>query len=444
MPSALVFWHNCGEKMGQHRQNLAKIANGKGEIYTRSDTLKKAWHVRIKYFEGSGYYIKSLKTEDKQEAMDVAEEWYRDLKYKHDNNLIVRKRTVSQVCNLYVSKLESNVAIGIATPQMLVDYKPLVETYIKPFFGKRNIDLLKQRDIEEFKAWCLAYWQTGPGSKVRGWTYCRNGRLVKNTAARSTKRLSNGSLNKICVVLRAVYNVAVEIDAIDGSKVPVITKKTGSGHLKKNSHSSRRPAFTNQEYGVLVKKMGSWPKTAGNEDRKQRRSLMRDYILILTNTGIRPGTESDALKWKDVKYVTIKGKVFVEMHINGKTGRRQLIAMKRTKDYLERIRARRASVLGKDPAQNDYVFCLPDGTHIKNDYFRKIFKRALIEFGLLKDSNGNERTPYSCRHTYATMRLLKGVTYEVLSKNMGTSYKMLEAHYSHTTPLLMRETLTRI
>ena len=171
---------------------------------------------------------------------------------------------------------------------------------------------------------------------------------------------------------------------------------------------------------------------------------MQDYILVLTNTGIRSGTESDGLKWRDIKYGIHKGKPYVEIRIKGKTGKRQIIAMPRTKNYLERIKARRTEVLGKAPSLNEYVFCLPDGSHIKNDYFRKIFRRALIEFGILKDSDGKERTPYSCRHTYATMRLLKGVTYEELSKNMGTSYKMLEAHYSHTTPLLMQDSLTRI
>ena len=430
--------------MTQHRLNLTTICKGKVEIYTRADTQKKSWQARVKYFEGTGYYVKSLKTEDKQEAIDIAEEWYRDLKYKHDNNLVVRKRSVAQICSLYMDKLKSESDAGIVSKQKLDDYRPLVETYIKPFFGRRHIDSLKQQDIENFKAWCLVYWVSGPGSEIRGWTYCRNGKLIKNPAARSTKQLSEGSLNKICVVLRDIFKTAVANDAIDENKIPLITKKIGNNRSKKNGHSSRRPAFSNCEYDFLVSKMRAWPNAATNDDQIQRRLLMQDYILVLTNTGIRSGTESDGLKWRDIKYGIHKGKPYVEIRIKGKTGKRQIIAMPRTKNYLERIKARRTEVLGKAPSLNEYVFCLPNGSHIKNDYFRKIFRRALIEFGILKDSDGKERTPYSCRHTYATMRLLKGVTYEELSKNMGTSYKMLEAHYSHTTPLLMQDSLTRI
>ncbi|WP_340149029.1 hypothetical protein [uncultured Sneathiella sp.] len=157
-------------------------------IYTRSDTCKKSWQARGRYFEGTGYYVKSLKIEDKQEALEAAEEWYRDLKYKYDHNLVVRKRTVTQLCNIYVAKLQSDIGTGIIPQQRLDDYKPLVETYIKPFFGQRHIDSLKQQDIEDFKVWCLVYWVSGPGSKIRGWTYCRNGKLIKNPAARSTKQ----------------------------------------------------------------------------------------------------------------------------------------------------------------------------------------------------------------------------------------------------------------
>ncbi len=51
----------------------------------------------------------------------------------------------------------------------------------------------------------------------------------------------------------------------------------------------------------------------------------------------------------------------------------------------------------------------------------------------LKDDNGNERTLYSLRHTYASRRRLEGMSYDDLSVQMGTSVKMLEDHYSHFT-----------
>ena len=42
------------------------------------------------------------------------------------------------------------------------------------------------------------------------------------------------------------------------------------------------------------------------------RHLLRDYVLILANTGIRHGTEADNLRWKHITLFEEKGDVFLE------------------------------------------------------------------------------------------------------------------------------------
>ena len=59
------------------------------------------------------------------------------------------------------------------------------------------------------------------------------------------------------------------------------------------------------------------------------------------------------------------------------------------------------------------------------------------------DRNGDKRTIYSLRHTYATFRLQEGVNHYVLARNMGTSVKMLENFYGHTSNRAMAEELTK-
>lgn len=428
--------------MAKHRQNLTTICSGNVSIYTRSDTAKPVWQGRMSNPVGKGYLTKSLKTTNKKEAIDVADDWYRDIKYRLKNNLVINNKRFSQISKTYLEQLETDANLGVVSKRHLKDYKPLVDTYINPYFGKRNIDSITQQDIEAFKSWCLVYWTAGPGSKIRGWIYERNGRLIKNPAARSRRPLSNGSMNKICVVLRGIFKAAVQKGAVKEADVPKI-KKIVNGQTRRSKDDSRRPSFSKEEYNSLVQKLSRWPSKAKTEENKQRRLLLNDYILILANTGIRPGNESDRLTWKDVQYVQQRGKTYVQLNVNGKTGRRQPIAMHRTKAYFDRLRQRRADVLGHPPSKDEPVFCLPNGSHVKNDYFRALFKKALIEFKLLEDNNGRNRSPYSLRHTYATLRLALGVGLEELSKNMGTSYKMLQDHYSHTTPLIISESLTR-
>jgi len=48
---------------------------------------------------------------------------------------------------------------------------------------------------------------------------------------------------------------------------------------------------------------------------------------------------------------------------------------------------------------------------------------------------GGRRSTYCFQHTYATFRLSEGVDVYFLSKQMGTSAKMIEDHYGHVNPV---------
>jgi len=67
-----------------------------------------------------------------------------------------------------------------------------------------------------------------------------------------------------------------------------------------------------------------------------------------------------------------------------------------------------------------------------NKSFQVFLKR--VEYkgrkdGLLDDGDGRRRSLYSLRHFYATQRVLNGVEYETLRKNMGTGIQQLQKHY---------------
>ena len=112
-----------------------------------------------------------------------------------------------------------------------------------------------------------------------------------------------------------------------------------------------------------------------------------------------------------------------------------MIARHNVRQYLQRIKDRFQDIkdlksleLGNCDA---LVFRLRDGTVPKD--LQGAFKRVLEEYDLLKDTEGNQRSLYSLRHTYATFQLLRREVPDLhlISKNMGTSIKMLEDHYSH-------------
>jgi hypothetical protein len=176
--------------------------------------------------------------------------------------------------------------------------------------------------------------------------------------------------------------------------------------------------------------------------------LLRDYILILANTGMRHGTEAENLCWKHISLFEDKGLKYLEMSVTGKTGRRDIICRAGTINYLKRIQSRCPDIADMSFEQliksklDVPVFRLPDGTASAN--LRQTFKIFMKDTGLLTcPRTGQDRTLYSLRHTYATFSLLNdGMEVHTLAVQMGTSILMIERHYSHLTPRLKKEMLT--
>jgi integrase len=70
------------------------------------------------------------------------------------------------------------------------------------------------------------------------------------------------------------------------------------------------------------------------------------------------------------------------------------------------------------------------------------FRKLMRDSSLLKSTQGQSRTLYSIRHTYATLALLEGsADIHTLSKQMGNSAAMIERHYSKLTATMAADKL---
>jgi integrase len=202
--------------------------------------------------------------------------------------------------------------------------------------------------------------------------------------------------------------------------------------------SEPRPVFTKTEYKTLTSFMATWCKKGHTQRTKDMRELLRDYVLILANTGMRHGTEALGLKWKDIAWITTDGERYLQFTVDGKTGKRTLIARHNTQDYLERLQLRNPAIskLSFDALikkrVNDDVFKLRDGTTTEN--LGATFRHLLRDCKLNRKGEKN-KTLYSLRHTYAHFAILEEhMDVYTLSKQMGTSVKMIEQYYGHVTP----------
>jgi integrase len=182
-------------------------------------------------------------------------------------------------------------------------------------------------------------------------------------------------------------------------------------------------------------------------DRRQIRELLFFYFNVAVHTGLRPGTEMDNLRWNDIQVrddhvvITVrKGKTTLH------TGNRHVVGNRIVLEMMLDMLAASQGDREVDEAEfaedsNPLVFQLPAGssTELLTRNFTALLKRLKLESG-----PGGKRTLYSLRHTYITHLILDRVPVNVIAKQCGTSAAMIEAHYSHITPLMYAKELAGV
>jgi integrase len=192
--------------------------------------------------------------------------------------------------------------------------------------------------------------------------------------------------------------------------------------------------------------MEAWSLGGRNDLEKEMRMLLRDYVEVLLYTGIRHGTESMGIRWNNIEWHTDKGVRYLRLWVDGKTGGRWLIAKHKALDALQRLHQRQADIANID-FEDLFKTRIPHKLfRIRNNYqppsLNGTFRRLMRESGLLKGNEGQTRTLYSLRHTYATLELIENRTdIHTLAKQMGNSAAMIERHYSKLTATMAAERL---
>jgi integrase len=294
----------------------------------------------------------------------------------------------------------------------LNDYLSIIERYFVPYFGERQLETLTHGDMREFEQW-------------------RDRQL--------TRRPKTSTLNNFTSAWSRVVAAAVERGYIS-ERVPV-PKLTSRGEKGRT-----RAAFSGEEMVQLLAYMDAWQTQGRMAVEREIRPLLRDYIEMLLYTGMRHGTEAMGIRWKDLEWHTKDGVRYLRIWVDGKTGGRWLIAKHRAVEVLKRLHARQRDIAAV-PFEElltarvpHLLFRFSDGhqPHSMVGTFRKLMRDS----GLLLNSEGQTRTLYSLRHTYATFELLRGGTdIHTLSKQMGNSAAMIERHYSKLTATMAEDKL---
>jgi integrase len=183
-----------------------------------------------------------------------------------------------------------------------------------------------------------------------------------------------------------------------------------------------RPAFEIPEYRRLWRTMYKRINYAKDERTRRSRELLRDYVLVLANSGMRIG-EANNLRVRDViPFRDDKGRNNFRFIVRGKTGERDVIPRSAVASRIDKFLAKRS---GEDP--NNFLFAMPDSSKVVTliDQFNAALKQA----GTQQNGFGEKYALYSLRHFYAVMALRNGIGVFEVARNMGTSVQMIQQYY---------------
>jgi integrase len=386
--------------------NQQSFHDGKVVLYQLENRPKQLWLCRIKVPNGTGYIYRGTGTSDLYEARRFADELLDEIRIKVKLGHSVTGHNVAKMA----ADFEAHARAKGEPSKRDLAVIAFLHTYAVPYFTKNKVTDLNPAEIGKFFDWR----RENPRRKAPTETTVLHETSMFSTFLKWCHR--RGHLDR---------------------EIRVERPKQGG---------SRRPHFDLADWRRLTRFLREWVKQGEHKGGPiyRDRVMLTNYVLILANTGVRVG-EARGLRWRDVESAPTDDPEVanVIVHVKGKTGSREVVA--RTPEiqtYFRRIWDLRCREMdGETPSKDGYVFCHPDGKPIQT--FKKGFATLVREAGVELDREGERRTIYSLRHTYATFRLQEGVNHYVLARNMGTSVKMLEQFYGHTSNRAMASELTK-
>jgi hypothetical protein len=196
-----------------------KLRDGDVTLFHRPDS--KNWQVEIRLPAG-GRHTASLRTANEKIAKDRAIEMFEDIYARHRYGLTAKVVKFSEAADAWIKELRAEVRAGSRNERTVLDYEPVVERYLKPYFGDKPIDTIKAPDIAQYRSWRRDYWVTGPGSKELEYDYLRNGKSIKRKMAHKVKAPSPQTINGENVPLRGILKFACSREWIKPGSIPEV------------------------------------------------------------------------------------------------------------------------------------------------------------------------------------------------------------------------------
>jgi integrase len=385
-----------------------ELLGGKLHVYKRDNS--RFWQCST--FLGGRNYRISTKEESLGQAKDVAEDWYLELKGKSRAGELKHGKTFTFAAAQFRKEYEPLTA-GERNAKYVAGHWDRLRVHLEPFFGKKVISEITPGLVQEYRV--------------------HRATSRKHPKTGEPMRPSRTTIHHEIVTLRHVLKTAERHGWLQ--YVPDL-----SAPYRASGKISHRAWFSPDEYKQLYEATRRRAKDPPKPRWRWACEQMHDFVLFMVNTGLRPD-EAWRLQFRDVEIVEDSGsnETILEISVRGKRGVGYCKSMPGAVVPFERLRDRRrpegegrhqrgqiqsakqVAVDGNLPQPTDRLF---PKTH------RELLNAVLDEEGLKSDREGKQRTAYSLRHTYITMRLMEGADIYQIAKNCRTSVEMIEKFYA--------------
>ena len=325
-------------------EDKARVEGGLGLVYKRGGT----YYARVRIAPNK-YVYRSLKTGNKAVAVRAAQKLVHKIEFQTEHELPVQTKKFGDVITEYVIFRKTQHEQGSTSKYMLRQIERVSKFWIE-YAGKKLLTAIDNATLSDFIEWRRAFYHKIPKEQ-----------RPKNARLNPTDK----TLQWEMMLGKAIIKWAHDKGYRGKTQLPT--------HVFTVKKTRVRPAFEVTEYRRLWRALLKWEKDCSVPEYLYTRQLLRDYVLILANSGLRVG-EANNMKIKDVQAFTDGlGRKNYRFIVRGKTGERDVIPRVICVKYIDRMLARRDK-----PKQDEWLFAMKTGTKVITliDQFDKVIDMA--------------------------------------------------------------------
>ena len=398
------------------------------EIYDEAVVYKRGeyWQMRMWLGKEKKYARFSLRTRNRDTAIDKAKKYYHELMAQQLAGKTYFSKTTKQGVEEYLKQRALDVEAELIVKGRYGTIKTHLEHWLD-FIGRdTKLKELERTDCENY-----LHSRTKTKKKIN----------VSQTTVANEQSTINAMLSWL------YRRNETYIEAFDFKPLK---------RIDRGDEALRRSTFTDEEVIVIKQELEKYITEAkGNVDEEGNMSKVINgyYLLISIITGLRRG-EQLQLKWGDIKWLekNVKGQAEDDTYSLVKiTVRAETTKVRKTRhfvvkdwEYFDELFKLLQPRYVKANKENKKIKAFGDTFVFSANGMSMLTPRAIgyhfdkmVELAEIKDTDTRDLVPYSFRHYFITDRINRGATPTQVAETCGTSTAQIEKTYYHTSEAKM-------